>query len=314
MKTLPVLQQWSRERSELATALAPSAVAISLTRHRSASGIRWRGPFIVAAAEAIAGSDELDVISDRGDARARVLACDLTTDVAVLRLDADGISDAAIASLAPAGVDAALDPGAGVIMVGRAQRGTLVGFGTVRVAGPAWRSRRGGTIARRLEFEAQLDARFEGALVADLTGLAAAMLVPGPRGAVLGIPAATIERIVAAVEAHGYLPRPYLGLRLQALWLDEASRSRWGRKARSMAAVTGVESESPAETAGLVPGDLLEAIDGVTVDTVEGFAAQVAQSSPGRVLELRLRRGGAPQTVAIRVAEWRAPANSSSPP
>jgi S1-C subfamily serine protease len=314
MNTLSVLQQWSRERSELAAALAPHAVAISLSRQRSLSGIHWRGPLLVTAAEAIAGSDEVDVISDRGDARARVVACDLTTDVAVLRLDADRISHAAMASGAPAVVDAALESGAGVIMVGRARRGTLVGFGTVRVAGTAWRSRRGGTITRRLEFEAGLDARFEGALVADLAGLAAAMLVPGPHGALLGIPAATIERIVGAVEQHGYLPRPYLGLRLQALWLDDATLRRWGRKARSMAAVTGVEIESPAETAGLVAGDLLEAIDGVTVDSVEGFAAQVAQSSPGRVLELRLRRGGAPHTVAIKVAEWRAPAHSSSPP
>jgi S1-C subfamily serine protease len=139
------------------------------------------------------------------------------------------------------------------------------------------------------------------------------MLVRGPRGALLGIPAATIERIVAAVERHGYLPRPYLGLRLQALWLDEATREGWGRKARSIAAVSGVERDSPAASAGLAPGDLLEAIDGAAVDDVEGFAAQIAQSTPGRVLELQLRRGGVPRSVAITLAEWRAPPHRASP-
>lgn len=304
-----MLQQWSRERAQLAAALTPHAVALALARHRSLSGIHWRGPFIVTAAEALAGSDEVAVISEHGTRRASVVACDLATDVAVLRTEADDNADRSLTKLAAPASGAELEAGGGVIIVGRAPRGALIGFGSVRVAGPAWRSRRGGSIARRLEFEAVLDDRFEGALVADLTGLAAAMLVPGPRGSLLGIPAATVERIVLAVEQHGYLPRPFLGLRLQALWLDEATRGRWGRKARSVAAVAGIESGSPAEAAGLAPGDLLEAIDGVALDDVEAFAAEVSESSPGRVLELRLRRGGQPQTLQITVAQWRRPAH-----
>ncbi|MFI4867788.1 MAG: S1C family serine protease [Steroidobacterales bacterium] len=309
MNTPSMLQQWSRERAQLAAALTPHAVALALARHRSLSGIHWRGPFIVTAAEALAGSDEVAVISEHGTRRASVVACDLATDVAVLRTEADDNADRSLTKLAAPASGAELEAGGGVIIVGRAPRGALIGFGSVRVAGPAWRSRRGGSIARRLEFEAVLDDRFEGALVADLTGLAAAMLVPGPRGSLLGIPAATVERIVLAVEQHGYLPRPFLGLRLQALWLDEATRGRWGRKARSVAAVAGIESGSPAEAAGLAPGDLLEAIDGVALDDVEAFAAEVSESSPGRVLELRLRRGGQPQTLQITVAQWRRPAH-----
>lgn len=307
MNAMNLLQQWSRERSQLAAALAPHTVAIALGPHRSVSGIRWHGAFVVTAAEALAGSDEVVVVSDSGNTQGSVIACDLTTDVAVLRIGGEEMPGGARASAGPALIDPTLEAGAGVAIVGRAPAGPLVGFGSVRVAGPAWRSRRGGAIAQRLEFEAALDGRFEGALVADLAATPKAMLVPGPRGRLLGIPAATIDRIVAAVEQHGYLPRPYLGLRLQALWLDEATRRRWGRSARGVAAVAGVELESPAAAAGIAPGDLLEAIDGVTIDDVEGFAAQLAQSIPGRALELRLRRGGQPQTVEIHVGEWRRP-------
>jgi len=309
-----LLQQWSQDRSTLAAALTPRAVSVLPASRRgssgrSLSGMHWRGPLIVTAAEALAGSDEARVIWDRGEARAPVVACDLATDVALLRLPEEpssgsadwGAGDPLIAA------DAMLTAGAGVIIVGRGRAGPLVGFGTVRAAGPAWRSRRGGAIAQRLEFEAGLDARFEGALVADLAGSAAAMLVAGPRGSLLGIPAATIERIVATVEQHGYLPRPYLGLRLQALWLDEPTRTRWGRPARTVAAVAGVEPQSPAEASGLAPGDLLEAINDIAVDDVEAFAAQLAQSSPGQRLALRMRRGGQLQTVEIQVAEWRQP-------
>jgi S1-C subfamily serine protease len=301
MNTPSVLQQWSRERLDLATALSPRTVAIAPGKHRSLSGMRWRADLVVTAAEALQGSDEVLVISDRGEIRAPVIACDLATDVAVLRIDADQPSDQAIAD------DAALRAGAGVVIVGRTRRGPLVGFGTVRAAGPAWRSRRGGAIAQRLEFDAALDARFEGALVADLAGVPKAMLVPGPRASLLGIPAATIERIVAQVRQHGYLPRPYLGVRLQALWLDDATRARWGRTARSVAAVAGVESGSPAEASGIAPGDLLEGIDGTTVAGVEAFAARIAQATPGSVLSLQVRRGGQSHSVEVKVAEWRPP-------
>ena len=310
MNATNLLQQWSQQRAQLAAQLAPRTVAIAIGQHRSVSGIRWRGQYIVTAAEALAGSDEVTLVSERGETRAPVIACDLATDVALLRTSEDPRLDAAtggVAAAASTAGDATLEAGAGVIIVGRGRRGPRVGFGTVRVAGPAWRSRRGGDIAQRLEFEATLDRQFEGALVADLTGALRAMLVPGPRGRLLGIPAVTIDRIVAAVEQHGYLPRPFLGLRLQALWLDAATRARWGRAARSMAAVAGVEPESPADAAGIAPGDLLEAIDGVAIDDVEGLVAQLAQTVPGSVLELRLRRGGQPQTLPITVGESRQP-------
>jgi S1-C subfamily serine protease len=51
----------------------------------------------------------------------------------------------------------------------------------------------------------------------------------------------------------------------------------------------------------------LEAIDGVAIDDVEGLVAQLAQAVPGRVLELRLRRGGQPQTLPITVGESHQP-------
>jgi S1-C subfamily serine protease len=301
MNTTSVLQQWSRDRSDLAAALAPRSVAITLGRHRSLSGMRWRGPLAVTAAEALAGSDEVLVISDRGEQRAPVVACDLATDVAVLRLDAAQPASTVL------GGEPALAAGAGVVIVGRSQRGPLVGFGAVRAAGPAWRSRRGGAIAQRLEFDAALDGRFEGALVADLAGAVQAMLVPGPRGSLLGIPAATIDRIVAAVEQHGYLPRPYLGVRLQPLWLDETTRARWQRSTPSVAAVAGMAPDSPAQAAGLAAGDLLEAIDDIAVDDVESLVAQIGASAPERRLALRVRRGGEPQTLEVTLAEWRPP-------
>jgi S1-C subfamily serine protease len=299
MSQTTVLQEWSQARASLSASLAPRAVSIAVGRHRTLSGFHWRGDLIVTAAEALGGDEDTLVLSAGGEQPARVLACDLATDVAVLRISSSTQPSPAAAPPVP------LQAGAGVVFIGRSRRGPLVSFGSVRLAGPAWSSRRGGTIDQRLEFEGQLDARFEGALVADLAGVAQAMVVGGPRGTLLGIPASTIERIVTIVEQRGYLPRPYLGLRLQHLWLDEATRARWGRTQRTVAAVAGVEPGSPAENAGLEPGDLIEAVDGAAVADIEALAARLAGTVPGQILELLRRRGGQSEPVKVEVGEWR---------
>jgi serine protease Do len=301
MNQVTVLQEWSQARAALSASLSTRAVGIAAGRHRTLSGFYWRPDLIVTAAETLGGDEDTPVLTDSGEQHARVLACDLATDVAVLRVS----TPFAPAAVAPA--HAPLEIGAGVVFAGRSRRGPLVSFGAVRLAGPAWSSRRGGTIDQRLEFEGQLDARFEGALVADLAGTAQAMLVAGPRGTLLGIPASTIERIVAVVEQHGYLPKPYLGLRLQHLWLDEPTRVRWGRTSRTVAAVAGVEAGSPADTAGLTAGDLIEALDGVVIEDIEVLATRLGQTQPGQTLELLRRRGGQSERLQIVVAERPAP-------
>jgi S1-C subfamily serine protease len=295
-----VLQEWSAARSSLSVALAPRAVSLASGRHRTLSGFYWRADLIVTAAEALGGDEDVRVVAADGEQLARVLACDLTTDIAVLRVSA-GLAQPTVVVGQPL-----LQAGAGVVFVARSARGPMVSFGSVRLVGPAWSSRRGGTIDQRLEFDGLLDARFEGALVADFAGSPQAMLVGGPRGTLLGIPVSTIERIVACVEQHGYLPRPYLGLRLQHLWLDETTRTRWGRTWRTVAAVASVEEGSPAEKAGLAPGDLIEALDGAAVENIEALAARLAGKTPGQTLELLRRRGGQSQTLTIELGERRA--------
>jgi serine protease Do len=320
MHSNTVLQEWSLAGASLAAALSARALSIHVRHGRALSGFRWRSHWIVTAAEGLEGSEQV-LVCDTQEARwAKVIACDLRTDVAIVRWDSPSASASAdtttvatpaapgtAATPATSGAPTALNAGDGVMFVGRSRHAPLVGFGHVRLAGPAWSSRQGGTIDRRLEFQANLDSRFEGSLIADFAGQVQGMLVFGPRGSLLGIPAATIERVVAAVDQHGYLPRAYLGVRLQSLWLDRATRARWGYRARSMPVVAGVEPGSPAETAGIVAGDLLESIDGVAIGDVETLAARLGRSRVGEVKTLGLRRGGIPQTVEVTLSERRAP-------
>ncbi|MFL6605376.1 MAG: S1C family serine protease [Steroidobacteraceae bacterium] len=326
MSAKSLLKQYSEERAALVHSALHKAAAIILGRRRVLSGIRWRGDLIVTAAEAIGGAEHVDVRLDGDELGAEVIATDLTTDVAILRVaasteelasDAAGPRGAVVASpdsRAPADPEVAPSPAAAasaptlrigdpIVIVGRNLRGPAAIWGSVQLAGPAWNSRRGGRIDQRLELDVAFDSSFEGGAILEMEGNVAAMAVPGPFHRVLGIPAATIEAVVAKVEKFGHLPRPYIGIRLQPLWLDDETRTRLGRKSRGIAAVGGVDAGSPAAEAHIELGDLLLALDGEPAESVNGLARQIANTQPGQSIALEVLRGGKPLTINVQIAE-----------
>jgi S1-C subfamily serine protease len=303
-----LLKQYSDERAALVQNVLPKAVALILGRRRVLSGIRWRHDLIVTAAEAIGGAESVDL--DSGELEAEVIATDLTTDIAVLRLASrENETGSTSAGAQPSNVAAQaasaslLRVGDPVLVVGRTLRGPAAIWGSVQLAGPAWSSRRGGKIDQRLELDIGFDSSFEGAAVIDMSGNVAAMAVPGPYHRVLGIPVATIETVVSKVDKFGHLPKPYIGIRLQPLWLDDETRNKLGRKSRGIAAVGGVDAGSPAAEAHIELGDLLLTLDGEPAESVNGLVQRIAGMSPGQTISLEVLRGGKPLTVSVQIGE-----------
>lgn len=70
--------------------------------------------------------------------------------------------------------------------------------------------------------------------------------------------------------------------------------------------VTRIEPDSPAEKAGLKVGDAVIHYNGQRVEGMEEFSRLVRETPPGREVKLEIYRGGAPQTIALRVAVRRA--------
>jgi len=299
MSANSVLKQVSNERAALVQSALPAAVAIIVGRRRVLSGIRWRGDLIVTAAEAIEGADHVDVRLDAdNDVAAEVIATDLTTDIAVVR-----IASSPDAGTVPTPLASTVRVGETVALVGRNLRGPAAAWGGIQLAGPAWNSRRGGKIDQRIELDIGFDPSFEGGAVIDLDGNIVAMAVSGPYHRVLGIPTATIEAVVAKVEKFGHLPKPYIGIRLQPLWLDDDTRSKLGRKSRGIAAVGGVDAGSPAAEAHIELGDLLLTLDGEPAESVNTLAQRIAGTSPGQTIALEVLRGGKPLTINVQIGE-----------
>jgi len=292
---MDALQSWAQERADLVEQVAAGVVAVQTSKGRSLSGIVWDAETIVTAAENLT-ADRLVVRSAAERFDAEVVALDLATDVALLRVH----------SSLPApqrGASERLRAGQPVVLVGREATQPLAHWADIQLVGPSWRSRRGGEIARTIRFSMRLDETLEGAGIFDAAGALCAMAVPNARGRALGIPIETLTAVQARVAQHGYLPQPYLGVRLQPVWLDEAQRAQFGRERETAVIVTGVEPDSPAQAAGLVFGDLLLDVSGHAVHSPGAVARQIGAAAIGSTLQLEVLRAGERKQLSMTIGE-----------
>ncbi len=111
--------------------------------------------------------------------------------------------------------------------------------------------------------------------------------------------AATAEQIIKTGAVH----HGYLGISLNDV--TPANASFFKLNEATGAIVAQVSPDSPASLAGLKNGDVISAVDGEKV--VNGSALQVAVSekTPGTEISLGIIRNGAPQTVQVKVGEYK---------
>ena len=69
--------------------------------------------------------------------------------------------------------------------------------------------------------------------------------------------------------------------------------------------VTAVAKGSPADIAGLQPGDIIVAIDGVVLESAAKTLDMIAETEPGTILTIELSRDGQLLTIQATVAELR---------
>jgi S1-C subfamily serine protease len=285
---LASLTNLSASLSGLVAATAPSIVAIHSHRALS-SGFIWKTSMIVTADEALADEGEVAVTLSGGKRiSATIAGRDPTTDIALLRADIGAVSPIAPDGSAPSA-------GALAVVVGGREGEAVAALGVVATSGVAWQSMRGGEIDARIELDLSLRRHAEGGLALDASGQAFGMAVFGPRRRVLVIPAATIARVAAQIEAHGKVARGYLGLGLQPVRLD--------RDGGVGAMVMSVDGDGPGAKAGVRQGDVLQAWDGQPIGSVNALLRALGPASVGKTVALSLRRGGETRAVVLEIGE-----------
>ena len=278
--------------------IARRVVVVRVRRYRWASALRWGSDGLITAADAIGHRDPLVVYGDLGEQRAEVVGLDPTTDVALLRLLESSPDPVHWTAAEP-------DLGEQIKIVGREPRGATVNAGSIRLAGEAWTSQRGGHIDRRVELDASWYPAMEGAAVVNEAGSLIGMAVPGPRERVLCIPTATLSRVAGVLEARGHIPQPYLGLRLQPLLLTEHARTDLALPSdtRSVAVISSVEADSPAALGGAQLGDWVLGANAALFAAADGLVRLLAERQVGDAIQLNVWRAGVTQRLDLKVGE-----------
>src|SRR5262249_59625566 len=116
-------------------------------------------------------------------------------------------------------------PGALVLAFGAQDANVSVRLGVIHSVGPAWHSRAGGRIDRRVTLEMTLSAREEGGPVLDAAGGILGISTLGPRRRVLVIPSSTVDAVIEPLLSKGRVERGWLGVALQPGLVPEGLQS-----------------------------------------------------------------------------------------
>ncbi|MDB5636699.1 MAG: Serine protease, subfamily, contains C-terminal domain [Bradyrhizobium sp.] len=289
------LAQFSDALAARAELAKNAVVAIRPAHGRHITGMAWRTDIVVASEQSLPRKDDFEIVTAGGSVVAAKLAGrDPSTNVAILRLAQPIASPSITAGEARTGA-AALAIGAD------GTGGASVRLGLVNLAGPEWHSSRGGLIDGRIVLDIRLAHREEGGPVFDATGNCLGMSTFGPRGQVIVIPTATIERVVPLLQKDGRIARGWLGVALQAVAVPDALRETADQSSGLM--VMSVVEGGPAAQAGIVAGDIILSVDGTSTRRLRKVARHFGPDSIGRKADLRLIRSGAVITVQATIAE-----------
>ena len=290
-----LLAQFSNVLAARVEATKHVIVAIRLAHERHVTGTVWQSNVIVASEQSLPRRDEFKVVTADGAVlTARTAGRDPGTNIAILRL-AEAIGSPSIAT-------SEVRAGAIALAIGADETGgASARLGIVNLTGAEWHSSRGGLIDRRIVLDLRLARCEEGGPVFDAVGGYLGMSTFGPRGQVLVIPAATIERIVPLLLKDGRIARGWLGVALQAVAVPDALRETADEASGLM--VMSVVDGGPAAHAGIVAGDIILNVDGTSTHRFRKIAKHFGPDSIGQKVDLRLIRSGTVITVQTSIAE-----------
>jgi S1-C subfamily serine protease len=182
-------------------------------------------------------------------------------------------------------------------------RGLRTTLGFVTSEGRSFRGPRGRRIAGAIEHSAPLPRGSSGGPLVDtdgrLLGLNALRL---DGGLILAVPATVaVKERVARLSRGEASASPRLGVAIAPARAARRMRRAVGLPERAGLLVRAVEDDSPAAGAGIQPGDLLAAANGVVLDSVDTLYELLDAVAGGGSLELTVVRGTEERAVKVEL-------------
>ncbi len=127
-------------------------------------------------------------------------------------------------------------------------------------------------------------------------------IIPIGQGLGFSIPINKAKKVADEIIAHGRVFHPYLGVNVQTI--DDAIKQDYGLPDKVGALVKGVTPGSPAEKAGIKPGDVLRSIGGKSIHSDKEVVANVEGRKPGAEVQVEiLRNNSVKQTLKLKIGD-----------
>jgi len=220
---------------------------------------------------------------------ARILGRDPDTDIAVLRAETGDRLPAA-----RLGNSKLIKAGQIAIAIGNPLGfESTVTAGIVSAVGRSLRAQNGRLIGDVIQTDAALNpGNSGGPLVnsrAEVIGVNTAVIM-GAQGICFSVASNTAQHVITQILQHGRVRRARLGVAGDQVNLPQRLRVQLGLGQQAGVRVVEVQSGSPAQTAGLEPGDVILSLDQETVTGIDDIARVLDGGKIGKRVSARILR------------------------
>ena len=262
--------------------------------------------YILTNRHVVEGADEITVSIGRKDYKAKLIGRDARTDVALLKIDPP--SEAL--TVLNLGDSDLTEPGEWVMAIGNpfGLGGNSVTVGVVSYKGRNMQLQ-SGTGVDMIQTDASINPGNSGGPLLNTRGevigintLIVTQGLPQSAGVGFAVPINVAKEILPQLRERGKVVRGWLGVQIIPLTEDLAKTYR--RSDAKGAAITDVTDASPAEKAGLKPGDVVTGVDGRPVNDNNDLSRYIASKAPGETVRLQVVRDGDERTVSVTLGTF----------
>jgi serine protease Do len=255
---------------------------------------------ILTNAHVVEGADEVRVrLADRREFKGKVVGADKPSDIAVVKIDANGLPTVKL------GDPRSVRVGEWVLAIG-----SPFGFENTVTAGivsATSRSLPEGTYVPFIQTDAAVNPGNSGGpifnLKGEVIGVASQIYsrTGGYQGLAFAIPIDVAANVKEQLVKFGRVERGRIGVAIQEV--SHSLAQSFGLDRPRGALVASVEKGSPADKAGLKPGDVLLGVNGKHVERSSELPPLVAAVKPGTRATFEVWRDGGKRTIDVTVGQ-----------
>jgi S1-C subfamily serine protease len=290
------MNTWTSLSNDIAAAVEKAAPSIvQVHGHRRVTAGLVVAPNLIVT-PAATDEDTIAVLTgDNQTAEGVVLGRIGNMGLTVVRVD--GLDRPA---LAPAQEPA---PGQLGVAVGRTwSGGVMATLAPIAVVGGPLRTGRTGSIDRVIRIQQAPHGALNGGALINAEGHALGIITSvAIRGTTVVIPAALAWAAAAKTVAEGGAKQGFLGVSSMPVSLPD--RQRAGRSQTSGLLISQVATGSPADSGGLMVGDVIVAFGGEAIEDAESLVTRLRGNKVGTAVPITVIRGATAVDVTVIVSE-----------